>query len=230
MFTMTVSPMLTPVQVFRREAEVGRYPQLAAILVARDEQYCRLMQREWQSHVLSALEVRRIAARTEKPLAYVNLGHWGPWAHTNDWAIMATAVFKNEASMLSWVIETGHLDGDFVHSQCCILAMFCECLHRSIPLVLTRRKQQCWTKLFRLLQCLVCSEMRFKWSHATTRQYTSIMIDRICECLDFSSFVLANNLRDLTLTQVLPMDDFVRDTRRRVLDGQLEQLEGIVAV
>jgi hypothetical protein len=56
------------------------------------------------------------------------------------------------------------------------------------------------------------------------------MIDRICECLDFSSFVLANNLRDLTLTQVLPMDDFVRDTRRRVLDGQLEQLEGIVAV
>ena len=134
--------MLTPVQVFRREAEVGRYPQLAAILVARDEQYCRLMQREWQSHVLSALEVRKIAARTEKPLAYVNLGQWGPWAHTNDWAIMATAVFKNEASMLSWVIETGHLDGDFVHSQCCILAMFCECLHRSIPLVLTRRKQQ----------------------------------------------------------------------------------------
>jgi hypothetical protein len=140
--------------------------------------------------------------------------------------MIGRSVFRNEASMLSWVIETGHLDEDFVHSQGCILVMFCECLHRSIPIVLTRRKQQCWTKLFRLLQCLVCSEMRFKWSHVTTRQYTTIMIDRICECLDYSAFVLATDLRDLTLTQVLPMEDFVRDTRRRVLDGQLEQLEG----
>jgi hypothetical protein len=56
------------------------------------------------------------------------------------------------------------------------------------------------------------------------------MIDRICECLDFSAFVLATNLRDLTLTQVLPMAAFVGNTRRRVLSGQLEQLEGIVAV
>ena len=72
--------------------------------------------------------------------------------------------------------------------------------------------------------------MRFKWSHATTRQYTTIMIDRICECLDFSAFVLATNLRDLTLSQVLPMAEFVEDTRRRVLSGQLEQLEGIMAV
>jgi hypothetical protein len=72
--------------------------------------------------------------------------------------------------------------------------------------------------------------MRFKWSHATTRQYTTIMIDRICECLDFSAFVLATNLWDLTLSQVLPMAEFVEDTRRRVLSGQLEQLEGIMAV
>ena len=56
------------------------------------------------------------------------------------------------------------------------------------------------------------------------------MIDRICECLDFSAFVLATNLRNLTLTQVLPMAEFVEDTRRRVLSGQLEQLEGIVAL
>ncbi len=227
---MTVNPMLTPVQVYRREAEVGRYPQLAAMLVTRDGRYCRLMQTEWQGRVLSPLELRSVPARTVRPLAYVNRGHWGPWAHVNDWAIMSTAIFKNEASMLSWVIETGHLDGDFIHSQCCVIAMFCECLHRSIPLLLTRRKQQCWTKLFRLLQCLVCREMRFKWSHATTRQYTTIMIDRICECLDFSAFVLATNLRDLTLTQVLPMAEFVEDTRRRVLSGQLERLEGIMAV
>jgi hypothetical protein len=56
------------------------------------------------------------------------------------------------------------------------------------------------------------------------------MIDRVCECLDFSAFVLATNLRDLTLTQVLPMAEFVADTRRRLLSGQLEQLEGILAV
>ena len=230
MLEMTVNPMLTPVQVYRREIEVGRYPQLAAMLVTRDEPYCHLMQIEWQGHVLSALELRLVPVRTERPLAYVNRGHWGPYAHVNDWAIMARAVFKNEASMLSWVIEAAHLDGDFIHSQCCVLAMFCECLHRSIPLLLARRKQHCWTKLFRLLQCLVCNEMRFKWSHATTRQYTTIMIDRICECLDYSAFVLANTLRDLTLSQVLPMAEFVEDTRRRVLNGQLEQLEGIVAL
>ena len=62
MLTMTVNPMLTPVQVFLQEAEVGRYPQLAAKLVARDEPYCRLMRQEWQGHVLSALELRRIPA------------------------------------------------------------------------------------------------------------------------------------------------------------------------
>jgi hypothetical protein len=38
-----------------------------------------LMRQEWQGHVLSALESRRIPGRTERPLAYINMGHWGPW-------------------------------------------------------------------------------------------------------------------------------------------------------
>jgi hypothetical protein len=48
--------------------------------------------------------------------------------------------------------------------------------------------------------------------------------------LDFSAFVLAADLRDLTLTQVLPMAEFVENTRRQVWNGQLQQLVEIVAV
>jgi len=230
MFTMTVNPMGTPVQVFRRGQEIAEYPLLAPILVPRDEAYCELKRMEWEEHVLVPLERRRIPVRTIRPLQYINRGHWGPWAHVNDWAVMAAAFFKNEASMISWVIESGHLPGDFLHSQCCVLAMFCSCVNRSIPLLLSRRKRQSWTRMFELLQCLVCKERRFPWGHATTREYTSIIIDRICECLDFSAFVLAADLRDLTLTQVLPMAEFVENTRRQVWNGQLQQLVEIVEI
>ena len=51
-----------------------------------------------------------------------------------------------------------------------------------------------------------------------------MFIDRVGECLDFSTFVIAPHVRELTLTQVLPMDLFCVNVRRTALDGQLRQL------
>jgi hypothetical protein len=70
----------------------------------------------------------------------------------------------------------------------------------------------------------VCREARFECGHGTTRQYSEIFIDRVSECLDYSTFVLAAHVRELTLTQVLPMDLFVTNVHRTALDGQLRQL------
>ena len=48
--------------------------------------------------------------------------------------------------------------------------------------------------------------------------YPSILGD------DFSTFVIAPHVRELTLTQVLPMDLFCVNVRRNALDGQLRQV------
>ena len=79
-------------------------------------------------------------------------------------------------------------------------------------------------RLHQLVQCLVCREARFEWGHGTTRQYLGILIDRVSECLDYSTFVIAPHLRELTLTQVVPMDLFCVNVRRSALAGQLRQL------
>jgi hypothetical protein len=71
---------------------------------------------------------------------------------------------------------------------------------------------------------MVCKESRFEWGLGTTRLYLGFFLDRIGECLDFASFVIASNLRDLTQTQVLPMAEFCGTVRRTVLDGPLQQL------
>ena len=84
-----------------------------------------------------------------------------------------------------------------------------------------------WTRLHQVLQIFVCQEARFEWGLGTTRQYLGIFIDRVSECLDFLSFVIAPHLRELTLTQVLPMELFCINVRRTALDGQLRQLMSI---
>ena len=86
------------------------------------------------------------------------------------------------------------------------------------------RKRLLWTRLHQLVQCIVCREARFEWGNGTTRQYLGILIDRVSECLDFATFVIAPHVRELTLTQVLPMDLFCANVRRTALDGQLRQL------
>lgn len=63
-----------------------------------------------------------------------------------------------------------------------------------------------------------------EWGYATTHIYLEFFLDRSCECLDFSSFILTLNLRDLTLTQVLQMAEFCATIRRTILNGQLLQL------
>ncbi len=80
---------------------------------------------------------------------------------------------------------------------------------------------------------MICRESRFEWGLGTTRQYIGLFIDRVSECLDFSTFVISSNLRDLTLTQVVPMELFCTNVRRTTLEGQLRQLmpvDGLIAL
>ena len=208
----------------RKELEVDRYPQRANEIIRRDPTFCAHMAEYWQVAVLTPLASRLIPARLTRPIAFDTFGHWGPFAYVDNWGNLATARFVNEASMLSWLISSHHVAGSFLYSQCCVLGLFCHCLTESIPLLPNKRKQLLWTRLHHVLQCLVCKEARFEWGLGTTRQYLGMFIDRVCECLDFSTFVVAPHVRELTLTQVLPMELFCVNVRRNALDGQLRQL------
>ena len=221
---MDVNPMNTLHQRDRRDLELDRYPQLATEIIRRDPAFCQHMSEFWQVLILTPLAERLISARTNRPVAFDNFGHWGPWAYAENWGGLATARFINEASMLSWLIASYHIAGSFLYSQCCILGLFCHSLRQSIPMLANKRKRLLWSRLHQLLQCLVCQEARFEWGLGTTRQYLGIFIDRVSECLDFATFVIAPHVRDLTLTQVLPMELFCANVRRTALDGQLHQL------
>jgi hypothetical protein len=178
----------------------------------------------WQDFVLTPLVERLIPMRQHRPVAFDNFGHWGPWAGTVNWDRLAAVRFVNEASMLSWLISCYHVAGNRLHSQCCVLGLFCYSLRQSISLLASKRKQLLWTRLYQVIQCIVCREGRFEWGHGTTRQYLGILIDRVNECLDFSTFIIAAHVRQLTLTQVLPMNIFCMNVRREALDGQLHDL------
>ena len=224
MFSMDINPMQATLQANRRELEVDRYPFLVTEIVRRTPEFCQTMTEQWRESVLNPLTERLIPARVQRPASFDSRGHWGPFAHTDEWGTLRYATFTNEASMISWLIASQHVGGSFLHSQCCVLAMFCHSLRTSIPVLPSKRKQLVWTRLLQVLQCMVCKEARFEWGHGTTRLYLGFFLDRIGECLDFASFVIASNLRDLTLTQVVPMADFCCNIRRTVLDRQLQQV------
>jgi hypothetical protein len=221
---MDIDPMQTQMQRNRWELETVRYPFLMIELIRRKPDFCKRMTEEWQETVLDPLNELMIPARLQRPIAFINFGHWGPWGHVYEWRVLVAARFTNEAGMISWLIASQHMVGDFLHSQCCILGIFCHCLRESIPTLPSKRKQLLWTKMLDVLQCMICKESRFEWGQATTRFYIGFFLDRVCECLDFASFVLASNLKDLTRTQVLPMTEFCTTIRRTVLDKQLLQL------
>ena len=224
MCSMDINPMSTLHQRDRRQLEVMRYPHLDGEIIRRDPAWCQHMSDCWQSLVLDPLIERLIPARTYRPVAFVAFGHWGPFAHVMQWRLLAIARFENEASMLSWLIASQHVEGNFLHSQSCVLALFCHNLRQSIPGLTSKRKRLLWDRLYQLLQCMICRETRFEWGVGTTRQYLELFIDHVSEYLDFSTFVISSNLRDLTLTQVLPMDLFCTNVRRTALDEQLRRL------
>jgi len=227
MCSIDVNPMDTVYQRDRRVLEIARYPQLDVEIVRRNPAWCQHMTDVWQSLILEPLAERLVTARTQRPVAFVNFGHWGPFAYVVNWGGLSTAIFANEASMLSWLIASQHVEGNFLHSQCCVLALFCHSLRQSIARLTSKRKRLLWTRMHQVLQCMICRESRFDWGLGTTRQYLGLFIDRVCECLDFSTFVISSNLRDLTLTQVVPMDQFCANVRQSALDGQLRELTPI---
>ena len=65
-------------------------------------------------------------------------------------------------------------------------------------------------------------DSRLEWGLGTIRQYLGLFIDRVSECLNFSTFVIASNLRDLTLTQVVSMEFFCANVRRTTLEGSVD--------
>ena len=97
----------------RRELEIHRYPHLASEIIRRDAAFCQHMSEVWQQLILTPLAERLIPARVNRPVAFETFGHWGPWAHTENWGGLATARFMNEASMLSWLIASYHIAGNF---------------------------------------------------------------------------------------------------------------------
>ena len=216
--------MNTLEQFDRRALELERYPHLIDEIVRQRPEFCQHVSDFWQALVLTPLAERLIPVRLNRPVAFDTFGHWGPWAGAVNWGGLATARFLNEASMLSWLISSYHVAGNLVHSQCCVLGLFCYSLKQSIPTLASPRKRLLWTRLHQLVQCLVCREARFEWGHGTTRQYLGLLIDRVSECLDYATFVIAPHLRELTLTQVVQMDMFCVNVRRTVLDEQLRQL------
>jgi len=224
MLSMDINPMDTVFQRQRRAMEVDRFPPLAEEVVRRDPAWCLHMTECWQLSVQGPLTERLIPVRATRPVAFDTFGHWGPFAYVENWGELAAARFINEASMMSWLIASHHVAGSFLFSQCCVLGLFCHSLRQSIPMLASKRKQLLWTRLHHVLQCMVCRESRFEWGHATTRQYLGYFLDRIGECLDFSAFIIASNLRVLTQTQVMPMELFCTNVRRTTLDGQLRQL------
>ena len=192
---MDIDPMNTLHQRDRRGLEIARYPHLDEEIVRRDEAWCQHMTDRWQTEVIDMFTERLIPARSNRPVAFTTFGHWGPWAYAENWGGLANAIFVNEASMISWLIASYHVDGSFLHSQCCVLGLFCYCLRQSIPLLASMRKRLLWTRLHQLLQCMICRERRFEWGLGTTRQYLGIFIDRVSECLDFATFVISSNSR-----------------------------------
>ena len=113
MFSMDIDPMDTLHQRNRRELEVDRYPQLVDEIVRRNPTFCQHVTERWQALVLGLLTERLIPARVSRPVAFDTFGHWGPWAYAENWGGLATARFINEASMLSWLIASYHIDGNF---------------------------------------------------------------------------------------------------------------------
>jgi len=98
----------------RRDLEILRYPHLASEIIRRDAAFCQHMSDVWQQLILTPLAERLIPARVNRPVAFETFGHWGPWAHTENWGGLATARFINEASMLSWLIASYHIAGNFL--------------------------------------------------------------------------------------------------------------------
>jgi hypothetical protein len=127
MFSMDINPMETNHQRNRRQLEVNQYPQLMSEIIHRDTSYCKRMAEIWQETVLNPMAERLIPARMTRLNAFESFGHWGPFAYTDNWESLATAIFINEASMLSWLIASHHIAGNFLYSQCCVLGMFCHC-------------------------------------------------------------------------------------------------------
>ncbi len=89
---MDVDPMDPLHQRNRKGLEIGRYPFLATEIIRRKPEFCQHMSDLWQESVLVPMNERMIPARVHRPHAFTSFGHWGPFAHTNNWGTLVAAV------------------------------------------------------------------------------------------------------------------------------------------
>ena len=91
MFSMDIDPMQSTLQRNRRELELHRYPFLANEIIRQSPEFCQQMTDNWKYFVLDPLTKLMVPARLERPVAFDTVGHWGPFAHTDDWGTLRTA-------------------------------------------------------------------------------------------------------------------------------------------
>lgn len=95
-----------------RELEVARCFHLTSEMVRRDPKFCQHRIDYWQDSVLTPLCEKLITAGHLRLIR----SDIGDHEHVGD---LATARFVNEAIMVSWLIASQHVVGDFLHSQYC---------------------------------------------------------------------------------------------------------------
>jgi len=201
------NPMNSQLERTRRDWELERYPQLDFFLVWRPTATQDHSMRLWKQEMdkLDGFE------RTES-LKDVVLN--GKFHDTIDIRTLANVRFKSIDDMISWIhrsAEKSLLD-PVLHTQCCMLGLFCYCLERSIENISVHSKRRMWLLLFNVIRCVVCREARLPWGQE--HHLFRFVESRLSEARDYALFCLPGETRSLAQTQVADVSSFGQSPRQ----------------
>ncbi len=201
------NPMDSQLERTRREWESERYPQLDFFLVwrptATQNHYMGLWIQEMDK--LSGFE------RTESLNSEIGNGKFHDVLEVQ---ALANARFKSIDDMISWIHRSADksLLDPVLHTQCCVLGLFCHCLERSIENISVHSKRRMWLLLFNVIRCVVCREARWPWGQE--HRLFRFVSDRLTEARDYSLFCLPGETRSLAQTQVADVSSFGQSPRQ----------------
>jgi hypothetical protein len=209
-----LNPMESALERTRRDWEVERYPQLDFFLVwrptATQNHYMGLWMQEMEK--LDGFE------RTE---SLNDIVLHGKFHDVPDIFSLSNSRFKSIDDMISWIYRSADksLLDPILHTQCCMLGLFCHCVERSIENISVHSKRRMWLLLFNVFRCVVCREGRWPWGqeHSLFR----FVRDRLSEARDYALFCLPGETRALAQTQVADVSSFAnspRQLRRRTIE------------
>ncbi len=153
-----LNPMESALERTRRDWEVERYPQLDFFLVwrptATQNHYMGLWMQEMEK--LDGFE------RTE---SLNDIVLHGKFHDVPDIFSLSNSRFKSIDDMISWIYRSADksLLDPILHTQCCMLGLFCHCVERSIENISAHSKRRMWLLLFNVIRCVVCREARRPW-------------------------------------------------------------------